>query len=95
MASRPCIEVQVVSDIICPWCWVGKRRLEAAMRLCSAKYTFRVSWEPYLLRPDMPEEGMEKPEAYRDIKYVRQLVRCAMASGMCAAGVLRPKLLTW
>jgi predicted DsbA family dithiol-disulfide isomerase len=44
---------------------VGKRKLEAAMEQVQDKYEFRVSWEPFLLRPAMPKDGIEKPAEYK------------------------------
>lgn len=51
------IRVKVVSDTVCPWCYVGRRQLQAAERLWKAQHpadTFSVSYEPYQLRPDWP-----------------------------------------
>ena len=56
------ITVKVVSDVICPWCYVGKRRLEAALRELPAKTRVSVSWHPFQLNPDMPVEGMNRME---------------------------------
>lgn len=59
----------VISDTICPWCYVGKRRLEAALRTLRAEgVTFDVEWRPYQLNPGMPEGGMDRQE-YRAAKF--------------------------
>lgn len=59
----------VISDTICPWCYVGKRRLEAALRTLGAEgVTFDVEWRPYQLNPGMPEGGMDRQE-YRAAKF--------------------------
>jgi len=53
---------KVVSDLICPWCYIGKRRLEAALRKLPAAVAYSVSWHPFQLNPDMPREGMDRKE---------------------------------
>ncbi|MBL6929183.1 MAG: DsbA family oxidoreductase [Rhodospirillales bacterium] len=53
------MRVDVVFDTICPWCYVGKRRLEAA-RLLRPNVEITPRWRPFLLNPDMPGEGMER-----------------------------------
>jgi predicted DsbA family dithiol-disulfide isomerase len=57
----------VVSDSICPWCFVGKRRLEGALRLLGSAAP-RVAWKPFQLNPGMPLEGMDRRE-YRTRKF--------------------------
>ncbi len=53
---------EVVSDLICPWCYVGKRRLEAALRQLPPGSNASVSWHPFQLNPDMPARGMNRKE---------------------------------
>ena len=61
--------IDVVSDAICPWCWIGKRHLESALaRLADAGEGFEVHWRPFQLNPDMPREGVERA-AYRAAKF--------------------------
>lgn len=56
------LNIDVISDVVCPWCFVGKRRLEAALKLYEQKYPGRpapvVHWHPYQLNPDLPREGI-------------------------------------
>ncbi len=59
--------VEVISDLICPWCYIGKRRLERAGRLLEPKQ-LHVVWKPFQLNPDMPGEGMNRRE-YRSRKF--------------------------
>lgn len=54
------LQVEVVADLICPFCYLGKRRLDTALR--AVKGPSEVSWYPYQLNPDMPEEGMSFDE---------------------------------
>jgi predicted DsbA family dithiol-disulfide isomerase len=53
---------RVVSDVICPWCYIGKRRLEAALRQLPDTTEVSVSWHPFQLNPGMPPLGMDKKE---------------------------------
>jgi predicted DsbA family dithiol-disulfide isomerase len=62
------ITVDVISDVVCPWCWVGKRRLEKAIAAVAGSHEVVVQWHPYELNPDMPSEGMER-RAYRTAKF--------------------------
>ena len=55
------IEIDIVSDTICPWCYVGKRRLERALDGFEADEV-RVRWHPFQLNPGMPPEGMDRAE---------------------------------
>jgi len=61
-------ELSVVSDAICPWCYVGKRRLEQAFALLEGGPRFRVAWRPFELNPQMPKAGIERRE-YRMRKF--------------------------
>jgi predicted DsbA family dithiol-disulfide isomerase len=61
-------EVEVVSDVICPWCWVGKRRLEKAIALLGPNAQVTVTWRPFQLNPSMPKEGIDR-NAYRMAKF--------------------------
>ncbi len=64
------IPITVYSDVICPWCYVGKRRLEAALADVSPSVPayMSFSWRPFELNPDMPAEGMER-RTYRAAKF--------------------------
>ncbi|MEO5338134.1 MAG: DsbA family oxidoreductase [Magnetospirillum sp. WYHS-4] len=57
MQDQPLV-IDVVFDAICPWCYVGKRRLEAALAQRPAIPAVR-RWHPFLLNPQMPQEGMD------------------------------------
>lgn len=60
--------IEVISDAICPWCWVGKRRLESALAALSPDITATVTWRPFELNPDMPNAGLDR-RAYRSRKF--------------------------
>lgn len=59
--------VDIVSDTICPWCFIGKRRFEAALAQ-SGRNDIMVAWRPFQLNPDMPAEGMSR-DAYLTAKF--------------------------
>jgi predicted DsbA family dithiol-disulfide isomerase len=58
--------VDVISDVICPWCFIGKRRLEKAVAALDGPV--RVRWLPFQLNPTMPKEGISRRE-YRTRKF--------------------------
>ena len=60
-------DLLVFIDVICPWCLVGKRRLERALTMIGDD-TVRVTWLPFELNPDMPKEGMDRRD-YRTRKF--------------------------
>lgn len=55
-AGTAALHVEVIADLVCPFCYIGKRRLDQAMRAVQGPSD--VSWYPYQLNPDMPETGM-------------------------------------
>jgi predicted DsbA family dithiol-disulfide isomerase len=61
--------IDVISDVICPWCFIGKRQLERAIDILEKnRLHFTVAWHPFQLNPDMPEEGIERAK-YRIAKF--------------------------
>src|SRR6266404_7882804 len=58
--------VDVTSDLICPWCFVAKRRLEKASSILGK--TLEVRWHPFQLNPEMPVEGLDR-RLYRSAKF--------------------------
>lgn len=62
--AKPTVRVDIVSDTVCPWCYVGKRRLEQAMNKCP-DLQFSVHWHPFQLNPNAPAEGVSKLQYYR------------------------------
>jgi predicted DsbA family dithiol-disulfide isomerase len=58
------MRIDIVSDAICPWCYIGKRRFERALAQLPAD-AFEVGWRPFQLNPDMPREGMDRQEYLR------------------------------
>jgi predicted DsbA family dithiol-disulfide isomerase len=62
------LTVDVISDVICPWCYIGKRRLEKAINALAGRREVRVRWHPFELNPQMPKGGMDR-RAYRTAKF--------------------------
>ena len=62
------ITVDIVSDTVCPWCYVGKRRFEEALARRPPDLDVYVGWRPFQLNPDMPAEGMDR-KAYLAAKF--------------------------
>lgn len=54
------ITVDILSDTICPWCYIGKRRIEAALEAVAPEVTADLRWHPFQLNPDMPPDGMSR-----------------------------------
>lgn len=66
---QPIGRIDVISDVICPWCYIGKRQLERALDILATNHcNIIVSWHPFQLNPDMPPEGVER-EKYRIAKF--------------------------
>jgi predicted DsbA family dithiol-disulfide isomerase len=53
------MHIDIVSDVICPWCFIGKRRLERALAL-RPELPPEITWRPFQLNPDMPAEGIDR-----------------------------------
>jgi predicted DsbA family dithiol-disulfide isomerase len=69
MSSSIAPRIDVISDAICPWCYIGKRQLERALAILAEKgLHFDVAWHPFQLNPDMPAEGWDRKE-YRIQKF--------------------------
>ena len=61
------MRIEVASDVVCPWCYIGKKRLEKALALLGEMQP-EVRWLPFQLNPSMPKEGMPRAE-YRKAKF--------------------------
>ncbi|WP_426130304.1 DsbA family oxidoreductase [Pararhizobium sp. PWRC1-1] len=53
------VNIDVVSDVVCPWCYLGKARLDQAIANVAADILVTVNWRPYQLNPDLPPEGVD------------------------------------
>jgi predicted DsbA family dithiol-disulfide isomerase len=59
--------IDIVSDVVCPWCYIGKRRLEAALDMGDRPRP-EIRWHPFQLNPDIPPEGVDR-RAYLEAKF--------------------------
>jgi predicted DsbA family dithiol-disulfide isomerase len=76
MSSLKPLQIDVVSDVVCPWCYIGKRRIENALAL-APEVPVAINWRPFFLNPWVPREGISRdeylttkfgsPEAYKNI----------------------------
>jgi predicted DsbA family dithiol-disulfide isomerase len=67
--DQPVGRIDVISDVICPWCYIGKRHLERALDLLEKQHLrFTVAWHPFQLNPEMPREGVDRAQ-YRIAKF--------------------------
>jgi len=60
------LSIDIISDVVCPWCFIGKRRLEAALALYRARKPAaaapQVTYHPFELNPDVPREGIARAD---------------------------------
>jgi predicted DsbA family dithiol-disulfide isomerase len=60
------LNIDIISDVVCPWCYIGKRRIEAALKMYARENPGAekptVTWRPFQLNPDMPAAGMSRQE---------------------------------
>lgn len=60
--AKPTLKIDIVSDVVCPWCYIGKRRIERAMDQLKDQFDFEVEYHPFELNPHMPKEGSNQKE---------------------------------
>ena len=87
------LTIDVISDVVCPWCFVGRRRLGAALALLAQRrpdIVPVVSWHPFQLNPDLPREGIDR-RAYLEAKFGSaeriELVRARISAIGDAVGI--------
>ncbi|HEU4685993.1 MAG TPA: DsbA family oxidoreductase [Nitrospira sp.] len=62
------VSIEIYSDVVCPWCYVGKRRLERALTRLRDSIKPSVGWRAFELNPGMPKEGMDR-HMYLETKF--------------------------
>jgi len=62
MTNKP-IQIDIVSDVACPWCYIGKKHLEKALAGFDGQ-NFQVTWHPFQLDPTIPDEGLSREEYF-------------------------------
>jgi predicted DsbA family dithiol-disulfide isomerase len=67
MADRQTLTIDVVSDVVCPWCYLGQKRLDKAISAVP-DVDVSVNWRPFQLDPTIPPEGMDR-KAYMKAKF--------------------------
>jgi predicted DsbA family dithiol-disulfide isomerase len=71
--SKQKIKIDIVSDINCPWCYVGEQRLNSALATAKDNYEFEVAFKPFELNAAIAPEGMDKVEYFKN-NYGPQIV---------------------
>ena len=66
--SARTVNIDVISDVVCPWCYIGKHRLEQGLAKLETNVDIEVRWRPFELNPTMPKEGMDR-EIYCERKF--------------------------
>ena len=79
------MHVEIYSDIVCPWCFIGKRRLEQAIETAGYANRVHVAWRPFQLNPTMPKSGMDR-RTYLDAKFGGAEARRAIEERVAKAG---------
>ena len=83
------IKLDILSDPICPWCYIGKSYLDRALE-ARPDHRFEIEWHPFQLNPDMPAEGMDRREyletkfggRIQAVKVYGQIEETAVAAGL-------------
>ena len=78
------MQIDIVSDVICPWCFIGKRRLERALAL-RPELPATLAWRAFQLNPEMPTDGISR-ELYLSAKFGGSRAAGRTCAAVCAAG---------
>ena len=84
--SETSLTIDIYSDVVCPWCYIGKRRLAQALESAQAQERARVFWRPFQLNPTMPKAGMDR-RVYLEAKFGGQDEVQAIHDRIIVAGV--------
>ena len=83
MSEKLRLHIDVVSDVVCPWCYIGKKRLEGALALID-DVDVSVRWRPFFLNPWIPREGVER-DKYLETKFGSVAAYKGIASNVAQA----------
>jgi predicted DsbA family dithiol-disulfide isomerase len=61
MSTPKPLQIDIVSDVVCPWCYIGKRRIENALAL-TPEVPVEIHWRPFFLNPWVPREGISRDQ---------------------------------
>ncbi|MEL7114649.1 MAG: DsbA family oxidoreductase [Pseudomonadota bacterium] len=83
------VKLDILSDPICPWCYIGKTQLDRALEQVG-DHPFEIEWHPFQLNPDMPDSGMDRREYLetkfggkeRAVQVYGQIAEAAEAAGL-------------
>jgi predicted DsbA family dithiol-disulfide isomerase len=78
-------DLNIVSDVICPWCYIAKKQLALAFAATNLESHFNITWRPFELNPDMPIEGVDRV-TYRTQKFGSWERSLALDADVAAAG---------
>src|SRR5690606_25465551 len=85
---RP-FKIEIFSDVVCPWCFIGKRRIEAAMQYYKEAHPGErlpeIVWMPFLLNTAIPKEGLDRKK-YMQSKFPEKADPAAPAPDVIKAG---------
>lgn len=84
MTALEPLQIDVISDVVCPWCFVGKRRLEKAV--AASDVPLQIRWRPFQLDPTIPPEGKSR-RAYLEGKFGTEERIQQLYDNLSAAGV--------
>lgn len=84
--SETSLTIDIYSDVVCPWCYIGKRRLEQALESVQVHERARIFWRPFQLNPTMPKAGMDR-RVYLEAKFGGQGEVQAIHDRITVAGV--------
>ena len=79
------MQIEIYSDVVCPWCFIGKRRLEQAIETAGYAEQAHIAWRPFELNPTMPREGMGR-RVYLDAKFGGTEARRVIEERVAKAG---------
>lgn len=85
MNPKAAVHVTMTSDLMCPWCWVGLRKLQEAAHRSNVDVL--IDWKPFLLRPDMPEEGILKKDPTPESRVNYRLKQAGQKVGIDFTGL--------
>jgi predicted DsbA family dithiol-disulfide isomerase len=83
--TAPGLGIEVFSDVVCPWCYIGKRRLERALDQLEQGARARIVWRPFELNPTMPKAGMDR-RVYLEAKFGGPAAMKAIQDRVAAVG---------
>ena len=79
------LTIEIYSDVVCPWCYIGKRRLERALDQLNGAAQTRITWRPFQLNPTMPKDGMDRTTylaaKFGSLDAFRQMEEHVLAAG--------------